>query len=122
MNEQKIRRANQEGLADRDGYRSYYTPTLQVAYNLGQAGVDLSAAPVVTGYRYGAAPESMISQNYASGTSERGLSLAALAGGKESGSAVWFAGRKIHTYTGILSGRGSDGEPLILSLDAEDWD
>jgi hypothetical protein len=115
-----IRAANRAGLNGE--FRSYYTPVLMVACQLGENGISLKDAPVVTGYRYGKAPESFISQNAAAGTSEHGLSLAALEGEREIASAMWFAGREKYTYTGILAGTGSDDEPIILCTDAEYWD
>jgi hypothetical protein len=117
---QDIVEANAVGLRhkDTDTYWSYYTPTLQVAYNLGLAGVDLSDAPDVAGYRYGSAPDSCVSYNHAEARSERGLSLACLDGEQEIGSSVWFADREVIRYTGLLAGRGSDGEPIILCYQA----
>jgi hypothetical protein len=120
MTVQQILTANKAGL---DGkFYMYRTPVLQAAFDLGADGVDLANAPVVTGYRYGKASDEFISYNYANGTKEPGLSLAAVEGEKEIGSAMWFADRQKYTYTGILSGKGSDGEPVILALDAECWD
>lgn len=120
----QIVRANDQGLRDRDtgDWLSYYTPTLQVAYNLGQAGRDISGQPDVAGYRYGKAPESYISHNHADDRSEHGLSLAAIDGEPEVGSSVWFADRRVYRYTGLLAGRGSDGEPLILCYQADNRD
>ncbi len=120
----EIKAANEAGHRDSetDTLRSYYTPTLQTAYNLGYAGVDLSDAPVVSGYRYGSAPDSYISHNFTDDCAEHGLSLAALDGEKEIGSSVWFADRETYHYEGLLSGLGSDGEPLILAFAAENYD
>jgi hypothetical protein len=117
---EKILQANKAGL-DQD-FRSYHTPVLMVAHTLGYLGIDLSDAPIVRGYRYGRAPQSFISQNYQDNTAEHGLSLAALDGGEECWSVMWVGDRKKYYYTGILSDTGSDGEPLILCLEAEDWD
>lgn len=125
MTREEIVKANKAGLShqnNNDVWFCYYTPTLNVAYELGREGVDLSTAPVVSGYRYGAAPESFISFNFAEGRKECGLSLAALDGEKEIGSSVWFADRQVYSYSGILSGKGSDGEPLILAFEAENLD
>ena len=118
---EQIIEANKAGLRHKDTgtYWSYYTPTLQVAYNVGHRGVDLSNHPDVSGYRYGAAPESFVSTNYANNTAEDGLSLACLDGEREIGSAVWFAEREIVSYTGLLVNRGSDGEPIILCYQAD---
>ena len=117
----KISDINKLGSENKDEYLSFHTPVLQIAYDLGQKGIDLSKQPVVTGYRYGKAPNSFISQNYRDQTSEFGLSMAAIEGGKEVGSSVWFSGKK-YKYSGILLPyKGSDGENLILALDAENW-
>ena len=120
MKEQQIINANKIGLSGQ--FVMYRTPVLQAAFDLGADGVSLESAPVVTGYRYGRASDDYISYNYADQKKENGLSLAAINGEKEIGSAMWFADRKKFEYTGILCGKGSDGEPLILALDAEYWD
>jgi len=120
-----ILEANRQGIKDNEtgDFGGYYTPVLQVAYNYGLNGNDLTEAPVVTGFRYGKAPETYISKNYADDRMEKGLSLAALDGDEEVGSTIWFCDRKVYHYTGILCpATGSDGEPLILCLEAENWD
>jgi len=124
VSRERILKANQAGLKDRetDRWRSFYTPTLQVAYNLGQAGRDLSNAPEVRGYRYGPAPQSFISQNWRDDRSEHGLSLAALDGQEETWSAMFVWHRNVFYYSGLLVGRGADGEPVILCYEAEDYD
>ena len=117
--------ANKIGLDDSKsgGYSSFYTPVLQRAYDLGyNKGIDLRDAPIVEGIRYGAAPDSGISQNYAEGTSEYGLSLAQESGKKQIGSSVWFSGRKAYEYRGVKVGTGSDGETIILPLHVEKYD
>ena len=122
MDKNSILKANKLGLSGKYDYAMYHTPVLQSAFNLGVDGVDLSDAPVVTGYRYGAAPDGYISYNYSDQKTEIGLSLAALNGQKEIGSAMWFADRPVFEYTGLLCGKGSDGEPMILCFDAKNWD
>ena len=117
--------ANKIGLDDSKSgeYSSFYTPVLQRAYDLGyNKGIDLRDAPIVEGIRYGAAPDSGISQNYAEGTSEYGLSLAQESGKKQIGSSVWFSGRKAYEYRGVKVGTGSDGETIILPLHVEKYD
>ena len=112
-----IRVANTYGMRNPDSYRSYYTPLLTHAMSLGQMGIDLRSAPIVRGWRYGAAPASGLSYNYANDNWERGLSLAALEGGQVTPSAeLFFSERKKYWYTGILVGTGSDAEPLILPI------
>jgi hypothetical protein len=110
--------ANTYGLKNKESFLSWFlTPVLQMAYEMGQNSIDISDFPVVTGYRYGKAPELGISYNYREDRSERGLSLAALEGEKEIGSSMWFTDRDIFKYSGILIKKGSDGEPVILVVD-----
>lgn len=122
---EEILKANTAGLKHREtgNFWSYYTPTLQMAYNLGQKGIYLSEAPVVSGWRVGKAPESYISRNYRDDLSEPGLSLMAIYDHEvNAASALFIDNRKSYTYTGILSGTGSDGEPCILCFEAENLD
>jgi hypothetical protein len=118
VTKEQILKANKYGLGGGSG--DYYTPILDAAKNLGLDGFDLSNCETVTGYRYGSAPESMLSYNYTDNRMEHGLSLAAINGGKEIGSSVWFCDRDKKEYTGLLLPvKGSDGEPLILCYGAE---
>ncbi len=117
-----ILKANRYGLKNRDAFLIYRTPVLACAQHWGQEGIDLSRAQVVQGWRYGN-NETGVSQNYADVTSEYGLSLAALEGGDEIGSSIWFCDRpKIHFRGILLPSRGSDGEPLILPVGGENYD
>jgi len=119
----RILEVNRRGINNPDEMLAWYTPALQIAFDLGQRGIDLSVQPTVTGYRYGAMPEGGLSYNYADDRSERGLSLAAIDGQDEVGSSVWFAGRAKVTVTGLLLPyQGSDGEPLVLPYDVDDMD
>lgn len=114
--------ANKAGLTHRgsDNFFSYYTPLLQVAYNAGHIGHDLSGSKSVSSYRYGKMPESGVSHNYATGRSENGLSMAVKPTGEEVGSSIWFADRPKTKYTGLkLPYTGSDGEMLILPYDVD---
>ena len=119
--EHDIRDANAAGVrhAGTDTYWSYQTPDLQVAYDLGQQGLDLAAAPVVSGWRYGSAPVSGRSRNYMLDRPENGVSLACVDGEPEIGSGMWFAERPRVAVSGVLSGRGSDGEALIVLIGRE---
>jgi hypothetical protein len=117
----KLIKANQYGLEG--GEASYYTPVLEIAARIGNIGIDLSRQPIVSGRRYGKAPETYISHNYRDDSSERGLSLMALDGHKDHWSIMTMSDRPVFNYTGILLPyTGSDDEPLILCLDAEDLD
>jgi glycine cleavage system protein P-like pyridoxal-binding family len=109
-------KANKDGLNGVD--RSFYTPCLQVAYNLGLDGIDLNTAMMVNAFRYGQAPDAFISYNYAENIPESGLSVYT----EESTVRAEFVDRKIYNYSGIVSGIGSDGEVLILAFEAENWD
>jgi len=114
MNVNKILEANKNGL-NNEMY-SYYTPVLNAAKIIGERGIDLSNCPIVTGKRYGKAPESFLSQNYRDNTSELGLSC--YYGDDKIRSE--FLERKEYNYKGLLLPfKGSDGESLILCLDAE---
>jgi hypothetical protein len=120
-----IRRANSAGLRDANddaAYECYWTPVLQVAYNLGKAGQSLQDAPVVSGLRFGRAPESGLSHNHREDVCEMGLSLAQEYGGSEIGSTMWFRERAAFEYRGIKVGTGSDGETLILPFHVENLD
>lgn len=122
LTEEEIKKVNALGIQNPNAFWFWHTPVLQKAFNLGQLGIDLSDAPVVRGIRYGKAPESGISHNYADDKSERGLSLAQEAGCKEIGSTVWFGDRKAYEYRGVKVGTGSDGETIILPLHVENLD
>ena len=123
LTRERILEVNRMGMQNPNAMWFFYTPSLQVAFDLGQDGVDLSQQPDVSGFRYGNIPDSGLSHNYMDDRSERGLSLAALDGQKEVGSSIWFCGRKEVKTSGLLLPRkGSDGEPLILSYDVEDFD
>jgi len=112
--------ANRYGATHRNE-NPYRTPVLMVACDLGSRGILLDAAPTVSGYRYGR-NDVGVSSNYREGVSEQGLSLAALDGDAEVASAVWFEGPRVHCTGILLPYRGSDGEPLILPVEGENWD
>jgi len=118
-----IRTANKEGLESPAAFWDYRTPTLSVALDLGRRGINLQDAPVVSGIRYGKAPEGGISNNHRDSISERGLSLAKVDDADEVGSVIWFEGREERRYTGILLPyKGSDGEALILAEGVDNLD
>lgn len=106
--------------ASNGNYCSWFTPRLEMAYNLGYDGIDVDFENPVSGYRYGACPERS-SFNYAENCKEVGVSLAALDGEKEVGSSMWFCDREKVNITGLLiDKKGSDGEPLIIPLDMDE--
>ncbi len=109
--------ANSAGLKHRNTnhFWSYHTPTLQVAYNMGLDGINLSESKDVIGYRFGKAPDTFISYNYSDNKLENGLSVYT----EKSIVRSEFLGRKKYEYSGIVSGIGGDGEVLILSYEAE---
>ena len=118
-NRDTILTANRAGLNDKEtgDWTSYYTPLLVVAYNYGQAGVDLTQQPDVSGYRLGNVPESGLSRNHAADRTEKGLSLMALDGQPDHWSAAFIPGdRPRVAVSGMLSpDTGSDDEPLVLA-------
>lgn len=119
LNASELIRANELGLKHREtgDWNSYYTPSMQVAYEAGQNGISLKDQPIIKGIRYGKAPEKGLSWNYSENKSEKGLSLAQVKGEKEIGSSNWFKDRKAYEYKGIKTPwKGSDGETLILPL------
>jgi len=116
ITKEQILIANKEGLNGE--YVGYYTPILKVAYNLGCKGVDLSNNAIVSGFRYGKAPESFVSFNYAENFCENGLSIYT----EKSVVRSEFLNRERFEYTGLFSGTGSDDEVLILCFDAENLD
>jgi len=77
---------------------------------------------VVTGYRYGALPESGKSHNHAAARDEIGVSLAQMDGEAEISSVIWFCDRARVAVTGILAGRGSDGEALVIVIGRDNLD
>lgn len=106
--------------ASNGNYCSWYTPRLEMAYNLGYDGIEVDFENPVSGYRYGSCPEHN-SFNYAENRKEVGVSLAALDGQKEVGSSMWFCDREKVSVKGLLiSEKGSDGEPLIIPLDMDE--
>lgn len=106
--------------ASNGNYCSWYTPRLEMAYNLGYDGIEVDFENIVRGYRYGVCPK-YNSFNYAENRKELGVSLAAIDGQKEVGSSIWFCDRDKVNVTGILIGeKGSDGEPLIIPLDMDE--
>ena len=113
--------ANRAGLGSSwETAQSFYTPCLQVAYNLGLEGVDISKCEIVTGFRFGGAPNAFISYNHAQKEAERGLSVY-LKGMTVRGEFEDRGNRK--EYTGLYIGKGSDGEAIILPVDVvENWD
>lgn len=116
----QILKANASGLKHRTTgqFWSYYTPALQIAYNLGYEGISLENAETITAFRYGKAPERFVSWNYAENKSENGLSVYT----EKSIVRSEFLDRQKYEYTGIVCGIGSDGEQVILCFDADNLD
>ena len=116
ITKEQILAANRAGLNGE--YVGYYTPVLKVAFNLGSNGINLDNAKIIKAFRYGSAPESFLSWNYAKNTPENGLSVYT----DRSIVRSEFLDRPKHEYTGLVSGIGGDGETLILCFDAENLD
>lgn len=125
-----IIRVNKQAIESGPTLKSYDTPIYKVAQGAGFDKIDLSTQPDVWALRYGSAPESGISQNYADDISERGLSVFKVFGDNEfvpnnTGLRYeyFFGDRPVYGYKGmLLPYRGSDGEPLILPYHFNDWD
>lgn len=104
-------------------FRCWYTPCLDVAYNLGQKGKEINFDDVVKCVRSGRVPNGGVSYNFRDQYSEKGLSVLNVIGEEEVGSAVWFSERTTIEVEGIrLPYKGSDGETLILPLNIEQFD
>lgn len=115
-----LRKAYESGkkMKETGDYFFFYTPRLQLAADLGSLGIGVDFDHIVSGYRYGDVPTDKASYNYRDEHWEPGVSLAALDGEEEIGSAIWFGDRKKVNVTGLLvDDKGSDGEPLIIPLD-----
>mgnify|MGYP007071573237 CR=1 FL=1 len=126
-NKTKLLAANKKGLEDSksldSGLVCYYTKAMDVAYDLGCNGVDLSKIDITESYRYGGVPESGISCNYRDNSWERGLSLAISHkdNSREIGSVIFFRHRdKVAVIGWILDRSGSDGEELMLPITGYD--
>ena len=96
---------------------SNFGPMNRLAFN---SGIRADDFPMMeTGYRYGKAPQSGVSKNYADNTYEPGVSMAAV-GDDNSwlGNSIFFRDRDIHEYQGLHNPniRGSDGEPLLSGV------
>lgn len=116
ITKEQILGANKDGLSGLPCF--YYTPILKVAHKIGSNGVNLENAEIISGFRYGKAPENFISWNYAENSPENGLSIYT----EKSIVRSEFINRKKYEYTGLVSGKGSDNETLILCFDAENLD
>ena len=116
----EYREANAAGLRHKETGDQwfYYTPSLQIAYDLGRNSVSLQDVDPITTFRFGKAPENFVSWNYRDNVSEGGLSVYT----EKSVIRAEFADRKRYTYEGIPVGQGSDGEVLILAFDAPNLD
>ena len=101
----------------------WFTPALEAAYDMGYRGIAIDFENVVIAERYGNLPEGGVSFNYSEGKKELGCSASNIKGEKEIGSSMWFADREKIEFSGILLPvTGSDGEPLVLPLEIEQYD
>jgi len=117
---EQYKEANLIGLKHRGSGNlwSYYTPTLQIAYNLGLNGVNIQDVKNIVAFRYGKAPDNFISYNYSENKAENGLSVYT----NMSIIRSEFLDRDVYTYEGLPVSKGGDGEILILAFDAENYD
>lgn len=117
--DKQIKKANAMGISDaKNGFWfCWWDKILNVAYELGQDGVDLSSAPVVDAHRWGAPPIDGISKNHAENRAEKGCSCAYLDSDPDDcyGYMTQASGADSVAIRGILvPDTGSDGEPLVL--------
>lgn len=120
ITEEKYKEANASGLSHRTtgDVWSYYTPSLQIAYNLGLDGISIQDVQPIVAFRFGKAPDSFISYNYRDNAPEKGLSVYT----QKSIVRSEFTDRKKYEYAGLPIAKGGDGETLILAFDAENYD
>lgn len=117
--EKQIKKANAMGLKDlaNGNWSCWWNKILNVAYELGQDGMDLSDSPVVKAHRWGDVPEDGISKNHAENRAENGCSCAWLDSNPNDcyGYMTQASGADCVEVSGVLvKDTGSDGEPLIL--------
>lgn len=117
---EQYKKANATGLKHKNtgDFLSYYTPTLQIAYNLGINGISIQDVEPIVAFRFGKAPENFISWNYRDNEPEKGLSVYT----KKSTVRCEFIDREKYIYIGLPIANGGDGETLILAFDAENYD
>jgi len=120
ITEEQYKKVNQQGLTDglNGHFHSFYTPVLQIAYNLGLDGISIQGSKSISAFRFGKAPESFISWNYRDNAPEKGLSVYT----EESIVRAEFSDRKKYDYAGLPVIKGGDGEIIILAYDAENYD
>ena len=118
LKKQDFEKANKLGLAGADV--CFYSPLLNVAFDLGCNGQSIDDCEIINCFRFGGLPDTGVSHNHASDCSEKGLSVytdsdVIRAEFEERGNKVELRGIKVAT--------GSDGEPVVLPLDiVESWD
>lgn len=120
MTANDYKEANAAGLRHRisGNHWSYYTPVLQIAYNLGLEGISIQDIEPITAFRFGKAPYNFVSWNYRDNMPENGLSVYT----EKSIIRSEFLGRDKYYYTGLPVGIGGDGEMIILAFDAINMD
>ena len=117
--EKQIKRANEIGRqhAALGEWVCWWNKILDVAYRLGQDGIDLTEAPTVDAHRWGDIPKDGISVNHAEDRAELGCSCAWLDGNPNDcyGYMSQASGLDSVAIRGVLvPDTGSDGEPLVL--------
>lgn len=117
---EQYKEVNAAGLRHRNTSNcwSYYTPSLQIAYNLGLDGISIQDLEPIVAFRYGKATENFISWNYRDNAPENGLSVYT----EKSIVRSEFTDRKKYEYAGLPVAKGGDDEILILAFDAENHD
>lgn len=130
-----VKNAYDKGKADKEKYGNdiesavgkWHNTATSIESTAWQMGFDGEDLKEVTGWRYGNIPEGGRSVNHEDQSFEKGVSLMRLDGEKEKKtnqlkvaemifSSGKQRGKEIHVK-GYLSGRGADGEPLIIGAE-----
>ena len=98
--------------------KSWYTPRLTLAFNLGYSGIDIDFEKIITAKRYGYLPP-VCSNNFLTDSPENGVSVISIEGDDATHwEEMFLCDRKMITFRCLLiNAKGSDGEYLVFPLD-----